>query len=252
MKWKDNKNFMPNVTGERSKRAIDLKTFPSFSGLDGCVLDAMMRHAVVYRLKRRELLYQQGEEAHSIYVIQQGGVRLIEHTSDGQQVNIKVYGTGDLLGLLSISGSYPHPSSAEAIDDTQVIGISGDTMRQLIGCHPVLGLWIVDLLVNHVHHAHSRIRHLVAERVEQRLARGLLHYCEKFGHRVDDDFVSIDITLSQQDMADFSGTTLETVNRTLKAWEDKGYIRRARQHIDVLNCSALAQLVEERPYLMQG
>jgi CRP-like cAMP-binding protein len=243
---------MTNITGGSSGRAVDLKFIAAFSGLDDTILDAMMRHALVYRLKRRELLYQQGEEAHSIYVIQQGGVRLIEQTGDGQQVNIKVYGAGDLLGLLSISGSYPHPSSAEAIDDTQVIGISGASMRQLISCHPLLGLWVVDLLVNHVHHAHGRIRHLVAERVEQRLARCLLHYCEKFGHSVDDGFISIDIALSQQDMAEFSGTTLETINRTLKTWEDKGYIRRGRQHIDVLNRAALAQLVEERPYLMQG
>lgn len=242
---------MTNITNGRTSRSMGLKRFPALSVLDDGVLDAMLRHALVYGLKRHELLYQQGEEAHSIYVIQAGGIRLLERASDEQQVNIKVYGAGDVLGLLAISGSYRHPSSAEAIDDTQVIGIPGEAMRQLMQCHALLGLWVVDLLVNHVHHAHARIRHLVTERVEQRLARGLLHYCEKFGRSVDGRRISIDITLSQQDMAEFSGTTLETVNRTLKAWEEKGYIRRARQHIDVLDREALAQLVEARPYLMQ-
>lgn len=235
----------------RGACSVDLKAFPVLSGLDERILDVMMHHAVIYRLRRRELLYQHGEEAHSIYLIQTGGVRLLERVNDEQQVNIKVYGAGDLLGLLAISGSYPHASSAEAIDDTQVIGIPGEAMRQLMRCHAVLGLWVVDLLVSHVHQAHARIRHLIAERVEQRLARGLLHYCEKFGQRVN-GYISIDIALSQQDMAEFSGTTLETVNRTLRMWEDKGYIRRAWQHIDVLDCDALREIVAERPYLMQG
>jgi CRP/FNR family transcriptional regulator, nitrogen oxide reductase regulator len=243
---------MTDVTPRRGSRSIDLRSFAVFEPLDEVVLNALKQQAVLYRLKRRELLYQQGEEAHSIYLIQQGGVRLIEHTSDDQQVNIKVYGAGDLLGLLAISGSYAHPSSAEAIDDTQVIGIAGEAMRKLMRCHAVLGLLVVDLLIHHVHHAHSRIRHLVAERVEQRLARGLLHYCEKFGQLTSDQIIAIDITLSQQDMAEFSGTTVETVNRTLKIWEDKGYIRRSRQHVDVLNRDALAHIAEDRPYLMQG
>lgn len=63
--------------------------------------------------------------------------------------------------------------------------------------------------------------------------------------------LSIDITLSQKDLAEFAGTTIETVNRTLKIWEQREYIRRSRQHIDLLDRLALMAVAEDQLYMGQ-
>lgn len=233
---------------------LDLTIFPVFATLSASAGAALAQIALVQRLERGEFLYQQGEIASGFYLIAEGGVRLVETTYAGQDVHLKVYGTGDLFGLLAISGSYPHPSGAQAIDSSTVIRFPGEAVRAVIGQCPELGLVLVDLLVAHVHHAHGRIRQLAAERVERRLARALLHFAHKFGSPAGDvghDAISIAVSLSQQDLADFIGATVETVNRTLKQWEERGIIRRARQHIDVLAADLLAEIAEEQAYMGQ-
>lgn len=224
---------------------IDLSAFNAFEGVEADAILELERRATRYTLKHRELLYPQGELAHSVYFVESGGIKLVQVSPDGQQVTLKIFGAGDLSGLLAISGPFPHPSSAEAIGDTMVIGISGGDLREVIRDYPKFGLRVIDLLVDHVHAAHGRLRTMMIERADQRLARALMHYCEKFGVETADG-ISIDVTLSQQDLAQFCGITLETVNRTLKVWQDQDLIRLSRQHIDVLDCMALKGIIEDR------
>lgn len=97
------------------------------------------------------------------------------------------------------------------------------------------------VMVEHVHVAHSRLRAMTVEPAEQRLARALLHYAERFGEPVDVG-ISITLPLSQRDLAEYVGTTLETINRILKMWKDGGVVALTRQHVDVLDKTALERL----------
>jgi CRP-like cAMP-binding protein len=229
---------------------LNLSVIPALSRLQPVIIRELELCATVYTLEVGQFLYRQGDPARAFFIVCTGGVRLVEHTSDGQDVQLKIFGQGELLALLAISGEYPHPAGVQAMDKSLVAGISGAAARSLVARFPDLGLLLIDLLVEHVHHSHSRIRQFAAERVERRLARALLHYGDKFGS-LRDGILSIDITLSQKDLAEFAGTTIETVNRTLKSWEQRDYIRRSRQHIDLLDRLALMAVAEDQLYMGQ-
>ncbi len=236
---------------KRALTGINLTPFSAFANVEADALRALERAAVVYTLKHRETLYRQGDLAHSLYFVQSGCLRLVEHTPDGKQVTLKIFGPGDMFGLLAISGPFPQSSSAEAVDEAVIIGIGSADLREVIRQYPLFGLRVIDLLVAHVHHAHARIRTMMVERVEQRLARALLHYCDKFGTEKD-GVISIDVTLSQQDLAQFCGTTVETINRTLKAWQEQGTLKLSRQHIDVMDRLTLQNIVDTHAVAMGG
>lgn len=229
---------------------LDLTGIGLLASLDQPVIRALEGIGTAYALEAGQFLYRQGDIARAFYLVTSGGVRLVEHTEDGQDVQLKVFAQGEIFGLLAISGEYPHPASIQALDKSTVVGFRGSEARELMRQHPTFALLIVDLLVEHVHHSHSRIRQFAAERVERRLARALLHYGDKFG-TLTSGVVSIDIALSQKDLAEFVGTTVETVNRTLKIWEQREYIRRSRQHIDLLDRLALMAVAEESLYMGQ-
>lgn len=234
---------------KRALTGVDLTPFSAFANVEAEAVRALERAAVVYTLKHREMLYRQGDIAHSLYFVQSGGLKLVEHTADGKQVTLKIFGAGDMFGLLAISGAFPQTSSAEAVDEAVVIGIGSPDIREVIRLYPLFGLRVIDLLVAHVHHAHGRIRTMMVERVEQRLARALLHYCDKFGLEKD-GVISIDVTLSQQDLAQFCGTTVETINRTLKAWQEQGSLKLSRQHIDIIDRLTLQNIVDTHAVAM--
>lgn len=222
----------------------DLGSLPVFQTFSVQLLEALRLNAQVYHLKPQETLLFQGDQIRSFYVILKGGIRLVEYGDSGPSVTLKIYGPGDIFGLLAISGSYPHPTQIEAIHDSTVLAFDGNTTRNLILEYPELGLAIIDMLNQHVHHAHRRIRHMAAERVDRRLARTLLHFCDKFGKENCSGSISIDVPLSQRDLAEFTATTVETINRTLTQWSKQGFIACSHKHIDVLNREALTTITQ--------
>ncbi|MCU0480330.1 MAG: Crp/Fnr family transcriptional regulator [Anaerolineae bacterium] len=223
-----------------------LSKLPLFAGLPPRALEAIESAGRILSLSANHTLYYKGDLANSFYVVLKGGIRLVDYTAEGRTIHIKLYGAGDVLGLLAISGAYPYPHAAEAIEATQIFAIRGEDIRYLAITYPEIGLAVIDGLVAHIHEAHHRIAKQFAERVEQRLATALLHYAQKFGTKIDDG-VSLDIAISQQSLADFVGTTLESVNRTLSQWGKNGWVRVSRGHIDLLNLEILSKISNGEP-----
>jgi len=215
----------------------------AFQHLDSTILSAMLSVSRSLTLKAGEVLLYQGDYIHSFYLLQSGGMRLVSYTEDGQCIALKVYGEGDVFGLLAISGSYPHPTQIEAIQESTLIGIDGQDARALMLDYPQLALTIIDLLTAHVHEGHDRVRHMGVKRVDRRLAQTLLKLSAKFGKQ-HGDYVRIGIPISQRDLAEYTGTTVETINRTLTAWEKQGWLRTAHKRIDILDRHALQTLAE--------
>jgi CRP-like cAMP-binding protein len=63
------------------------------------------------------------------------------------------------------------------------------------------------------------------------------------GRRSGDEIV-IDFPISRQELADYTGTTLYTVSRTLSAWEKKGWVKSKREQIAITNPHALVLFTE--------
>lgn len=232
----------------RAKTFVDASVFAPFNQVAPHIQDALGQIAVTHHLKHREPLYQQGDPANALYIVARGGLRLVECTPEGQAIALKIYGVGELLGLLSISGSFPHPTRAEAVvGDTIVYSLPAQAVRALMLEYPSLSLLFIDMLVAHVHQSHARLRQTTAERLDRRLARALLHYALKFGEESPYGVI-INVPLSQQDLAQFTGAMVESVNRTLKAWQERGLLTVSRQRLELLDCAALEALAEDNMY----
>jgi CRP-like cAMP-binding protein len=219
---------------------------PQFAVLATDVQSALQELVQVYQLSVGEYLFHQGDLARCFYAVGAGGVRLIEHTPSGKSVTLKIYGQGELLGLLAVSGTFPHPASVQAVEASVMLALDGQHARQLMLRYPTFALTIVDLLVEHVHNAHRRIRHVIADPAEARLAQALLQMYEKFG-LVSGQPHTVATNVSQQDLAEFAGTTVETVNRILRTWEQAGFIQRARRQINIYDFIALQQIAHTSP-----
>jgi CRP/FNR family transcriptional regulator len=227
----------------RSGIPAQLPQISAFQHLDSTILSAMLSVARTLTLKAGEVLLYQGDYIHSFYILQSGGMRLLQYTEDGQCVALKVYGVGDVFGLLAISGSYPHPTQIEAIQESTLIGIDGQDARALMLDYPELALTIIDLLTAHVHEGHDRVRHMATKRVDRRLALTLLKMCDKFGKPLDGNIL-IDVPMTQRDLAEFSGTTVETINRTLTQWEKQGWLICSHKRLEICDLAALQVVAE--------
>lgn len=194
------------------------------------------------RLKEGEFLFRSGDACNSIFVVVLGGIRVIEFTDTGRRMTIELHTVGDLFGLSALGERRAYPHSAYALTDSQLLVVSADCARNVMSRYADFTQAIIDALIGRVHTAHARIKQLAVESVETRLARALMHFADKIGVP-DVESRRVVIEASQQDIAEYCATTVESVNRRLRAWERAGLVEAARNRIDLLRPDLILELI---------
>lgn len=231
-------------------REVLLKT-DIFADLPTPALDQLTSTAHTRPARQSQIIFHQGDEAHLFFLVLSGRFRLVQHTADGKDVTMATFAPGDVIGLVVALTGEPYPGSGQALEDSEVLVLPGDTMWQLMNENAALAVKVLRLVAGHLHEAHDRIRELSAERVQQRIARCLLRLAQKVGVKeggANGDSLRLDMRLSRQDVAQMNGTTLETVSRTLTAWERDGIVQAGREQITILKPHALVVIAEDLPH----
>ncbi len=218
-----------------------------FAVLPASSLDRLVNASHRRSIAHDNLLFHQGDEAQTFFLVLSGRLRLVQHAADGKDVTMATFGPGEAIALVVSVIGEPYPGSAEALDDCEVLAMPGDLMWKLMNESAALAVKVLRMVATHLHEAHNRIRELSAERVQQRVARSLLRIAEKVGVRDAGGVIRLDIRLSRQDLAQLNGTTLETVSRTLSQWESKGIIEAGREHIVIVKPHQLVVIAEDLP-----
>ncbi len=222
-----------------------LSQSPLFSDVPPSAWERIAASARLRSVQPGDLVFHQGEAAQCAYVMVAGRVRLVQHTAEGKDVTMATFAPGDALGLIMALSGDPYPGSAEALADSQLAVLPGELLRDLMHDHAPFAVRIVDMLSDRLREAHQRIRELSAERVQQRIARSLVRLARRTGLKQADGSIYLDVRLSRQDLAQLNGTTLETVSRTLTAWERDRIIDAGREQITIRDPHKLVLIAED-------
>jgi CRP-like cAMP-binding protein len=105
-----------------------------FSSLDLETLDRLARASAEVRLARAERLYEVGDPADLAYVVASGAVRIVLG-SGANEMTLGVVGPGDSFGEIALLDGESRGATAEAIDDSVVLGIPRAVGLELIANH---------------------------------------------------------------------------------------------------------------------
>jgi len=89
----------------------------------------------------------------------------------------------------------------------------------------------------------ERFREISTEKVAPRLSSQLGRLLLQMGNRVEG---GIEISLSREELAQLTGTTLFTVSRMLSRWEQDGIVKARREAVLICDSQALVELAEGR------
>lgn len=191
-------------------------------------------------------LFHQGDPAERLHVLLKGSLKLTQVTPDGQQVLLHYVHAGQAFAILAVLGGIDYPVSAQAVEDSLVLTWDRESINDLMMRFPQIALRALEIMARQAREFQDRIRELSTERVERRLARALLRLAQQVGSRVQDG-VRINLSISRQDLAEMTGTTLFTVSRTLSQWESQGLIETRRGKVLIRSPHELVTIAEELP-----
>jgi CRP-like cAMP-binding protein len=217
---------------------------PLFAGLDAAALDAILSEARTARYAKNAAVFEQGEDAHSFFVLLHGHVRASKMTPAGEQVVVRYVGPGEAFGVAKAIGLTRYPATATAVDDSVVLVWPSAAWPRLVARHPALAANALQTVGSRLQETHTRVIEMSTQHVERRVAHALLRLAKQAGRKVEHG-VEIDFPISRQDIAEMTGTTLHTVSRTLSAWEQRGLIESGRQRIVLRDPHKLFELAEK-------
>jgi CRP-like cAMP-binding protein len=223
-----------------------LKQSILFREMDDASLLEVVRAGRLRRVKDGGIFFHQNEPARVLYVLVEGRVKFTQVTAEGHQVIVRVSGPGELFGAVAALGDADHPATGEATADCAALGWNSDVISGLMERFPMLALNTVRFLAGRVKEFQDRYRELATERVERRVAQALLRLALQIGRKVPEGIL-IDLTLSRQDIAEMTGTTIFTVSRILSGWETQGIIESGRERVLVRDTDALTAIADDFP-----
>lgn len=228
------RSTVPSASG----KAGLLRKAPLFSGLSSAELEKLTGLTVERSFQPGEFILFEGDRADWFYLIQQGRVKVVKQTPSGKDFILEVFSTGEMFGAVAVFKDIPYPASAQAIEQTSVLGIRREDLLAFLARDPAVALKIINILGERLEKAHDRLRDLATERVEQRLARILLMLAGKIGPS---------LPFTKQEIADMAGTTTETTIRVLSRLAKGDVIRSTRGRIVIHDEKRLRLLAEGPP-----
>ena len=189
-----------------------LRQVPLFASLTDDQITAAADWFRTETFAQDAMIFLEGDPADRLWVVSAGQVKIVKHTSDGQENLLEVITPGEMFGGAGLLLPM-HPATAVAMTSLTALSIEREPYLRLIRQYPDIALRIIHLLGQRLQAA-MKMRALAVERVDVRLANILLKLCDKVGETTDDG-TRINLPLSRQDLADMAGTTIETAIRVM-------------------------------------
>ncbi len=227
---------------DTSLRAV-VRELPVFSGMEAAAFDRLIEQSTYKSIPQGRIVFQQGEEARLFYILVQGRLKVTQVTADGQQIIVRVVNPGDLFGFALALGRRDYPGTPLALVDSSVLAWPMDLMTEFMARHPTLAVKTMQMIGSRLDAAHSRIREISTQEVEQRVAHAVIRLVKEAGVK-DDTGIRIDFPVSRQDIAELTGTTLHTVSRIISQWQGKGWVEGGRKSLLIRDLRRLRNIAE--------
>lgn len=176
----------------------------------------------VKKYNKKDIVFWEGDHAHSLYFIEKGIIKTYKNTEAGKEFVTGIYGSGDFIGQLSMlnkSGSYVE--NATVLEEAELIIIPKNDFTKLLFGNHVVSQKFINLISNNLIHVQTQLVDMAFASVRKRAAKALLELYNKGTiHQESNGGMGI----PREDFAGMIGTATETAIRTLSDFKDEGLI----------------------------
>ncbi len=196
-----------------------------FSGLELSKLTVLLDSIANFVSTPKSTIYHQGQEAHGIFTVRQGFVKLTQFDHDGTSRIVRLIGPGNCFGLESLLGkNYQH--TAEAITEVDYCRLPNQIVFQIEKEQPQIFVALEKQWQLHIEKADYWLNKLSTGTIQQRMLNliQMLHDIQQ----LPDNRVHL---LSNRDIAHILAVKEETVSRALAELRQKNMLQRIEKRL---------------------
>jgi CRP/FNR family cyclic AMP-dependent transcriptional regulator len=215
-----------------------LEGLPLFAGLSELSLQALERAGRFEQVEKGQFIFFQSDPSDKVYVVKSGLVSITLVSPDGREMVINEMRPGDSFGEVGVLTRQPRSTSAVARTGSELLVIPLQAFLGILAKEPALGRRILEVTANRLRGSSERESALAFLDAQARLARLLLQLDQNVPEKGY-------ITISQEELAQRTGQTRQTVAKALGRWRRAGWLITGRGHIMLLNHAAFEKLEQE-------
>ena len=223
-----------------SSKLSVLRKHPIFCELDGDAFEQLCRYAKHTTPKRGATIFSKGDPGNSLIAVISGTVKISVSSADGRNAILNLIGPGETLGEVAVLDGQARTADAIAHTDCEIVFIDRREFLPFVRSHPALAMKFIELLCTRIRWTSDQVEQVILQNLPGRLASALIRLTEK--HRLAPQGRTIAIT--QQEISEMVGMTRESINKQLRVWATRKWVRLEHGAIVVLQAEPLQALAE--------
>ena len=200
-----------------------LNSIPLFLDLDDVELANVEEHCTPRKYPKNSMVILEEEFGDIIFIILKGTVKITRVNDEGKEVILALLGAGEIFGEMAILDGEARSANALAQEDCELLAIQKSEFLNLLRRNFKISFALMCELAKRLRKSDQQIEALSLSDAEHRIGVSVLNLAEDMGV-IRKGQVTIDKLPFQQDIANMSGTSRETVSRVLKLFEDRHMI----------------------------
>lgn len=217
-----------------------LRRLPFFRRLSMPLRTRVAEVARIKAYEKGEAIFSEGDPSDAFMVIVDGRVKVFKATPAGKEIILEIFGAGDPLGAVAVYEGAPFMASALALEPSQVLRIEQRAFFRLLEDDPAFVRGLLSGLTLRLAELTRRLAEMSGARVEARFARLFLKLCDQIG-RAERGGTFVPMPLARQELADLTGTTIETSIRIMSRWQKDDILHTEKDGFVILDRPALEE-----------
>ena len=226
--------------GFSSSKLAVLRKHPYFVDLEPAAFEQLCRYAKHATLKRAAPIFSKGDPGNSLYAVITGTVKISVSSVDGRSAILNLIGPGEIFGEIALLDDQQRSADATANTNCEMFVIDRREFIPFVRSQPALAMKFIALLCARLRWTSDQVEQVILQNLPGRLASALIRLTEK--HKQEPNGRTIAIT--QQEISEMVGMTRESINKQLRAWAARNWVRLEHGAIVVLNVEMLRELAE--------
>ncbi|MFT7059069.1 MAG: CRP-like cAMP-binding protein [Pseudorhodobacter sp.] len=190
--------------------------------------------------KKGEGIFFQGDSHTGVWVIEAGRVRTFYVAPSGREITLAYWSPGHFVGGPEVFGRGRHVWSGDALEDCEMLFLSGMSLQQLVRKVPDVAIAVIQGLIAKGKCYSALIQMLGTRTVSERLKQLLVILADTHG-RHEGHKIIVERSITYEQIASIVGATRQWVTQSLDRLKSEGVLEITRTEIVVYDLERLQE-----------
>jgi CRP/FNR family transcriptional regulator, cyclic AMP receptor protein len=205
-------------------------------------IDALLMYSRVEHYPAGHDIFAKGSASNSMMMVLRGSVKISSISLGGKEIVLNIINAGEIVGEIGLLDGGERSGDAVAMTDCELLVLNRRDFMPFLENHADICLILIRILCKRLRRTSEQVEDLLFRHLEGRIAKALLQLSERSG-RPEVEGRLLELHLSQSELGNIVGSSRESVNKQLQAWQKAGYIDLAKGLIVIRDPEAIEQLI---------